>query len=147
MLLADNTSPVFLPPAWAAPASLCFDEEKTLKALRTGAGVSWGDQHSRPQCGGSVAFYRNGYRSSLVPKWLPALAGMVAELETGINVADIGYGHGNAGRAVCPRQGGAKPGYRGQNVLFSIYNHLLCPCDARGRKAPCLEHKRVKHGS
>jgi len=95
MVLADETSPVFIPPAWQVPASMWFDEEKTLHAFRTGEGVAWGDHDSRLQCG-VAAFYRNGYRSSLVPEWLPALEGVMAKLDAGINVADIGCGHGHS---------------------------------------------------
>jgi tRNA G46 methylase TrmB len=37
---------------------------------------------------------RNGYKQSLVSQWLPALEGVVPQLEAGITVADIGCGHG-----------------------------------------------------
>ncbi|MFN0041001.1 MAG: class I SAM-dependent methyltransferase [Burkholderiales bacterium] len=95
MVLANENSPVFIPPAWNVPASMWFDEEKTLDAFRTGRGVSWGEHDSRMSCG-SAAFYRNGYRASLVPQWLPALDGVVEKLEAGIEVADIGCGHGHS---------------------------------------------------
>ena len=65
MLLADENSPVFIAPAWNLPAAMWFGEEKALEAFRTGKGVSWGDHHSRMHAG-VAAFYRNGYRSSLV---------------------------------------------------------------------------------
>jgi len=45
---------------------------------------------------GVAAFYRNGYKASLVPQWLPALEGVVEQLEAGIAVADIGCGHGHS---------------------------------------------------
>ncbi|OJA05242.1 class I SAM-dependent methyltransferase [Halomonas sp. QHL1] len=95
MVLANEDSPVFIPPAWQVPASMWFDEEKTLEAFRTGTGVSWGDHDSRLQCG-VAAFYRNGYRSSLVPEWLPALEGVIDKLEAGITVADVGCGFGHS---------------------------------------------------
>lgn len=95
LVLADEDSPVFLPNAWQVPASMWFDEDKTLQAFRSGKGVAWGDHDSRLHCG-VAAFYRNGYRSSLVPQWLPALDGVVAQLETGITVADVGCGHGHS---------------------------------------------------
>ncbi|MCL7942363.1 class I SAM-dependent methyltransferase [Marinobacter sp. ATCH36] len=93
MVLADESSPVFIPPAWQTPASMWFDEDKTLEAFRTGKGVAWGEHSSGLHCG-SAAFYRNGYRASLVPEWLPALEGVVGQLDRGINVADVGCGHG-----------------------------------------------------
>jgi SAM-dependent methyltransferase len=95
MVLADEESPVFLPHAWQVPASMWFDEEKTIRAFRTGDGVAWGDHDSRLFCG-VAAFYRNGYRASLVPDWLPALDGVVEQLEKGIAVADVGCGHGHS---------------------------------------------------
>ena len=95
LVLADEESPVYMPPAWQVPASMWFDEEKTLEAFRTGKGVAWGEHDGRLQCG-SAAFYRNGYRASLVPEWLPALEGVIERLEAGIAVADVGCGHGHS---------------------------------------------------
>lgn len=95
MVLADETSPVFLPHAWQVNASLWFDEEKTLEAFRTGKGVSWGEHDHRLYCG-IAAFYRNGYQASLVQHWLPALEGVVPKLEQGALVADVGCGHGHS---------------------------------------------------
>ena len=77
------------------PASMWFDEPKALEAFRTGRGVAWGEHDARMSCG-VAAFYRNGYRASLVPQWLPALDGVVAQLEAGIAVADVGCGHGHS---------------------------------------------------
>jgi 2-polyprenyl-3-methyl-5-hydroxy-6-metoxy-1,4-benzoquinol methylase len=95
MVLADEDSPVFIPPAWNVPASMWFDEEKALDAFRTGGGVAWAEHDPRMSCG-SAAFYRNGYRASLVPQWLPALDGVVDRLHAGIDVADVGCGHGHS---------------------------------------------------
>jgi ubiquinone/menaquinone biosynthesis C-methylase UbiE len=39
-------------------------------------------------------FFRPGYRGHLVSEWLPALDGVVAKLERGGKVADVGCGHG-----------------------------------------------------
>ncbi len=95
MVLADEDSAVYIPHAWNVPASMWFDEEKTLAAFRTGNGVAWGEHDGRLQCG-VAAFYRNGYRASLVPQWLPALDGVIDRLEAGISVADVGCGHGHS---------------------------------------------------
>lgn len=95
VVLADEDSPVFLPNAWQVPASMWFDEEKTLQAFRTGAGVAWGDHDGRLHCG-VAAFYRNAYSGSLVSEWLPALDGVVTGLEAGMSVADVGCGYGHS---------------------------------------------------
>jgi SAM-dependent methyltransferase len=95
MVLADEDSPVYIPPAWNVPASMWFDEPRALEAFRTGGGVAWGEHDARMSCG-IAAFYRNGYRASLVPQWLPALDGVVAQLEAGIAIADVGCGHGHS---------------------------------------------------
>jgi len=94
-VLSDENSPVFIPPAWEVPASMWFDEHKSIDAFRTGKGVPWGDHDRRLFCG-SAAFFRNAYRGSLLQYWLPALDGVQARLEQGIQVADVGCGHGHS---------------------------------------------------
>lgn len=95
LVLADEDSVCYVPPAWNMPAAMWADEAKALEAFRTGRGVAWGEHDERMACG-VAAFYRNGYRASLVPQWLPALDGVVAKLEAGIAVADVGCGHGHS---------------------------------------------------
>jgi SAM-dependent methyltransferase len=94
-VLADEDSPFFIPHAWNVPASMWFDEPKAIEAFRSGRGVAWGEHHERMSCG-VAAFYRNGYKASLVQQWLPALDGVVQQLEAGIDVADVGCGHGHS---------------------------------------------------
>jgi SAM-dependent methyltransferase len=95
LVLADESSPFFIPPAWNVPAAMWFDEDKAINAFRTGEGVAWGDHHERLACG-VAAFYRNGYKASLVAEWLPALEGVQKLLEAGVDVADVGCGHGHS---------------------------------------------------
>lgn len=92
-VLVDETSPLFMPSAFEIPASMWFDQERTLAAFRTGAGIPWGEHDGRLYCG-IAAIYGNAYRASLVPEWLPALDGVVEKLERGATVADVGCGHG-----------------------------------------------------
>jgi ubiquinone/menaquinone biosynthesis C-methylase UbiE len=95
LVLAEDDSPVFIPPAWEVPVSMFFDEAKTIDAFRTGKGVAWDEHNERLFCG-VAAFYRNGYRNSLVREWLPALRGVREKLRTGAKVADVGCGHGHS---------------------------------------------------
>jgi 2-polyprenyl-3-methyl-5-hydroxy-6-metoxy-1,4-benzoquinol methylase len=95
VVLADADSPVFIPHAWQVPASMWHDEDQAVEAFRSGRGVAWGEHHDRLYCG-VASFYRNAYRGSLVAEWLPALAGVVERLKAGIEVADVGCGHGHS---------------------------------------------------
>jgi len=94
-VLADDTSPVFVPNAWNIPASMWLDEESAIEAFRTGQGIPWGHHHERLHRG-VAGFYRNAYAASLVPAWLPALEGVVEKLRSGASVADVGCGHGHS---------------------------------------------------
>lgn len=94
-VLADDLSPVFLPYAWQIVASMWADEPKTLAAFKSGRGVAWGEHDERLFCG-IAAFYRNAYSASLITEWLPALTGVMAKLEAGAKVADVGCGHGHS---------------------------------------------------
>jgi SAM-dependent methyltransferase len=94
-VLAERDSATLLTPAFNVPASMWHGEEQAIHAFRTGAGVPWSAHHERLFCGVG-AFYRNAYRATLVPHWLPALDGVVERLEAGAKVADIGCGHGHS---------------------------------------------------
>jgi 2-polyprenyl-3-methyl-5-hydroxy-6-metoxy-1,4-benzoquinol methylase len=92
-VLANPDSPVALAGAYYGIASMYIDEPKLNHAFRTGGGVSWGDHHPCLFCG-TAKFFRPGYAHFLINDWLPALEGMVAKLESGARVADVGCGHG-----------------------------------------------------
>ena len=93
MVFAIEDSPVFMPGAFSCMASILDNQPKVEPAFKTGAGVGWGDQATCLFC--AVArFFRPGYHNNLVSNWLPALDGVVAKLEKGAKVADVGCGHG-----------------------------------------------------
>ena len=95
VVMADEDSPAFIPNAWNIPAAMWHDEDKAVTAFRTGRGVAWGDHHHR-LAHGVAHFYRNAYRANLITEWLPTMDGVVQQLEAGIDVADIGCGHGHS---------------------------------------------------
>ena len=93
MVFADESSPVFIAPAFEVIASAYIDEHKVTAAFRSGEGVGWHEHH---EClfRGTERFFRTGYQAHLVQDWLPALDGVVDRLHAGATVADIGCGHG-----------------------------------------------------
>jgi SAM-dependent methyltransferase len=93
MVLADESSPVFLAGGFESMASTYSDHDAIERAFRTGEGVGW-HQHDHRLFHGVERFFRPGYQANLVASWLPALDGVVAKLEAGATVADVGCGHG-----------------------------------------------------
>ncbi len=93
MALADESSPAFLPGAFQIATGVVRDAPKIEAAARSGAGIGW-HEHDDDVFHGCERFFRPGYNANLVSTWLPALEGVVAQLEKGGNVADIGCGHG-----------------------------------------------------
>ena len=94
-VLADETSPVFLPHAWQVVESMWADEPKSRAAFKAGRGLSWGEHDERLYCG-VAAFFRNSYSANLIKDWLPSLTGVIGKLEVGAKVADVGCGHGHS---------------------------------------------------
>src|SRR5687768_14152445 len=74
-------------------SAVYHDEPRLTEAFRSGKGLGWGDHCNCLFCG-VERFFRPGYRANLVAEWLPALDGVVAKLERGAKVADVGCGHG-----------------------------------------------------
>jgi SAM-dependent methyltransferase len=74
-------------------AALLDAQPRVQEAFKTGDGVAWSEHTGCMFC--AVArFFRPGYHNNLVAHWLPALDGMMAKLERGASVADVGCGHG-----------------------------------------------------
>lgn len=94
MVLAEQKSPFYLVPGmvYGIP-SMWADEEKVIRAFRTGEGIPWHDHDQRLFLGNEYTF-KPGYEAYLVGEWLPALTGVEAKLKAGAKVADIGCGHG-----------------------------------------------------
>ncbi|GAA2893136.1 class I SAM-dependent methyltransferase [Nonomuraea rubra] len=94
-VLADQDAPTYSAGAFTMLQSLYATEDALVDAYRTGEGVGWGE-HGPALYEGVAAFFRPGYAAALVPEWLPALDGVVAGLERGMLVADVGCGFGHS---------------------------------------------------
>ena len=93
MALAIENSPAFIPGAFQI-ISACFnDADRIEQAFRTGAGMGW-HEHHHDLFHGTERFFRSGYLAHLTTSWIPALDGVVAKLERGGKVADVGCGLG-----------------------------------------------------
>ena len=93
LVLADETSPVFLGGAFETIASTYTDHDAFVRAFTTGEGVGWGDHDDRLYTG-ALRLFRPGYEANLVQSWLPALDGVVEKLRDGASVVDVGCGLG-----------------------------------------------------
>ncbi|MEO8554603.1 MAG: class I SAM-dependent methyltransferase [Kofleriaceae bacterium] len=91
--LTNSESPAFVPGLFQVLGAMTAGQSKIEANFRTGAGLEWGHQHP---ClfEGTERFFRSGYLGNLLQSWLPALDGVVAKLEKGAKVADVGCGVG-----------------------------------------------------
>jgi SAM-dependent methyltransferase len=92
-VLADPASPVCLVASMTVAASTAKDEDKIRGAFQTGEGLGW-HEHHHDLFHGSERLFKPGYAANLVPRWLPALDGVVEKLTCGGSIADLGCGHG-----------------------------------------------------
>jgi ubiquinone/menaquinone biosynthesis C-methylase UbiE len=92
-VFADDESTVCMAGGFHLMSAVYHDEPRLTEAFRSGKGLGWGDHCNCLFCG-VERFFRPGYRANLVAEWLPALDGVVAKLERGAKVADVGCGHG-----------------------------------------------------
>ena len=91
--LTDPSSPAYLPGFFQIALGTTHDIDDVLDAARSQAGLGWHEHHTDVH-DGCERFFRTMYNAHLVGEWLPALDGVVAKLERGATVADVGCGHG-----------------------------------------------------
>lgn len=92
-LFVEPESPVYMMGGFYTGVSVIHDEGKLDEAFRTGKGIAWGSHDGCLFCG-TAKFLQTGYRAHLLADWLPALDGVVAKLQAGAHVADVGCGYG-----------------------------------------------------
>jgi 2-polyprenyl-3-methyl-5-hydroxy-6-metoxy-1,4-benzoquinol methylase len=91
--LTDPESPAYLPGFFQIALGSVIDSPRIMEAARSGHGIGWHD-HVHDVHEGCERFFRPSYNAHLISEWLPALDGVVDELERGARVADVGCGHG-----------------------------------------------------
>ncbi|TDO44990.1 methyltransferase family protein [Kribbella sp. VKM Ac-2527] len=91
----DESSPAYLPGIFQIALGTVQDSSRLIEAARSGAGIGWHEHDSDVHIG-CERFFRPSYLANLSENWLPALDGVVAKLERGAKVADIGCGHGSS---------------------------------------------------
>jgi 2-polyprenyl-3-methyl-5-hydroxy-6-metoxy-1,4-benzoquinol methylase len=91
--LTDAESPAYLLGFFQVALGSVLDSPRITEAARRGAGVGWHERNHHV-FDGYERFFRPGYNANLVAEWLPALDGVVAKLDAGSAVAEIGCGQG-----------------------------------------------------
>jgi ubiquinone/menaquinone biosynthesis C-methylase UbiE len=89
----NESSPAFLCGGFQVVTAAAKADEKITEAFRHGGGLGW-HEHHHDLFHGTERFFRPGYAASLTSDWLPSLTGVVAKLESGGKVADVGCGYG-----------------------------------------------------
>lgn len=93
MVLADESSPAFMLGGFDVIDASFRGVDRTAKAFKSGKGVPWGAHHPS-LFRGTARFFGPGYRANLAGPWLSSLDDVVAKLQRGGKVADVGCGHG-----------------------------------------------------
>ena len=93
LVLADESSPFAMAGTFQSANAAVAVRERLVDRFVNGEGVGWHEHHHGLWHGVERTFAA-GYRTYLVSEWLPALDGVVAKLEAGGLVADVGCGHG-----------------------------------------------------
>jgi len=95
LVLADESSPVYLPGAFYLAKSTIQDEPHIAEAFRTGTGVGW-HEHNDGVFDGVKRLFGPSYNAFITTAWIPALDGVEDKLKAGARVADVGCGEGES---------------------------------------------------
>jgi ubiquinone/menaquinone biosynthesis C-methylase UbiE len=91
--LADEESPFFVAGGFQIISAMSRATERIADNFKSGNGMGWGEHHP-DLFHGTERFFRASYIGNLIGSWLPAMESVVAKLQQGAVVADIGCGHG-----------------------------------------------------
>lgn len=94
-VLVNEDSPMFVGGMiqMAVPTTIHYNQ--LIEAFKHGGGVTYAEL-GPDVMEGTERLFRPGYVNFLTTQWLPAIPGLVEKLQTGIEVADIGCGAGQA---------------------------------------------------
>ena len=95
LVLADEDGPAFMASGFEVLASVWPTVDELAHGYASGEGLGW-HQHDSRLFVGFERFFRPTFRNVLVPEWLAAEPELVARLESGIRVLDVGCGLGTA---------------------------------------------------
>jgi len=138
--LTDSESPAYLPGFFQIALGSVMDSPRIVDAAKSGAGIGWHD-HVHDVHEGCERFFRPSYNAHLVAEWLPALEGVVAKLERGASVADVGCGHG----ASTVLMAGAFP--RSRFTGFDYYDGSIETASERAQKAGLADRVEFRKAS
>lgn len=94
-VLADDASPMSAGGPLQFTAPTVANTEKLVRIFREGGGIPYSE--IGPEVPEGIArFFGPGYLNFLVQEWLPAVPGLPERLKAGIDVADVGCGHGRS---------------------------------------------------
>jgi hypothetical protein len=93
LALARDDSPACVAGVFRVAAALAAAQEPLAAAFRTGAGVPR-EAYGPEVAAGMARASRAHYGPDLLRRWLGALPGVIARLEAGASVADLGCGQG-----------------------------------------------------
>ncbi len=94
-VLADEAGPMFFGGVHQMLHGMVSVYDLLLDAFRTGEGVTQSAYHE-DMWDGMERFTAGWFENLLVPVWLPAMPDVLALLEAGADVADVGCGRGRA---------------------------------------------------
>lgn len=94
-VLANEDSPMFVGGALQFTAPSICNVQKITEAFRHGGGISYSDM-DREIHHAIERLFRPGYLNFLSKEWLGSVPGLLARLEKGAAVADIGCGRGQS---------------------------------------------------
>ncbi len=93
--LTEVNSPFYVIGLIQVATAMMKAESRIAEAFISGAGMPWGEHHHQ-LFEGTERTFRPGYIANLVASWLPSLEGVVAKLQAGAVVADVGCGYGTS---------------------------------------------------